>query len=71
MFEDREKSRWLGIYEDRVMKRAKKRPRWQHLPAGHMYYGMGLSPLAAARRFLHETVWGARRKRHAKHRKTR
>lgn len=73
MFEDRDtpKYRWLSTYETRVMKRAKKRPNWQHLPAGHMYYAQGLSPLAAARRFLRETIWGKRRKRRAKHRKTR
>lgn len=34
------KEQWLSAYETRVMKRAKKRPDWQHLPAGHMYHSM-------------------------------
>lgn len=64
------KDEWLYAYNARVKKRAKKRPSWQHMPAGHMYYANGLSPLAAARRFLKDTIWG-KRKRRVKHRKMR
>lgn len=63
------KESWLYAYGAAVRKRAKQQPDWQHWPAGHMYYSMGLAPTVAASRFLRGTKWGKRRR--TTHKRTR
>ena len=64
MGDERDKKwKWLAAYEAVIRKRlsgCKKQPSWEHFPAGHMYMGMGLTPQAAAKRYLAETVWTRR-----------
>jgi len=52
---------WLYKYADEVrrrLKRCKKRPTWQHWPAGHMRYADGMTPAKAAKMYLAETSFG-------------
>lgn len=58
--DDRAKTEWLARFSSEVSKLlegAKETPTWQHLPAGHMYYGMGLTPADAAARYVAQTSW--------------
>ncbi len=46
---------WLidyGREVQRQLKGCKKRPKWQHLPAGHRYFADGLSAKKAATKYL-------------------
>lgn len=59
------KEQYLAEYSNAVSAgvKSKRRPTWQHLPAGHMYwsqYEREGAPLPgdAARTFLSQTNWG-------------
>lgn len=67
------KGSWLYEYERAVKKRARIRPTSDALwTGGHMGYDLGLSPTAAASRFLRSTRYGVKRVlRRTKHRRSR
>jgi hypothetical protein len=62
MFEgDKVKFAWLERYDAEIFRRlrhCKRRPFWQHWPAGHMRHAQGLGPIEAAERYLSETSFG-------------